>query len=210
MKILIILAHPDPSSFNAALAEAVQEALDAAGHSVVFHDLYREGFDPVLPSGEIQREAARDEVIDRHCRELTAADGIVVVHPNWWGQPPAILKGWVDRVLRPGIAYRFLEGDNGEGVPVGLLRAQAALVLNTSNTQPDRECKVFGDPLETIWKNCIFALCGVTRVERRTFGVVVTSSAETRRRWLSEAQEMALTLFPSGQPEPISKPAQNQ
>jgi NAD(P)H dehydrogenase (quinone) len=55
-------------------------------------------------------------VIELHCREIADVDGIIV-HPNWWGQPPAILKGWVDRVLRPGVAYRFLEGDAGEGVP---------------------------------------------------------------------------------------------
>jgi len=54
-----------------------------------------------------------------------------VVHPNWWGQPPAILKGWIDRILRPGVAYQFLEGDAGEGVPVGLLKAETALIFNT-------------------------------------------------------------------------------
>ncbi len=67
--------------------------------------------------------------------------------------PPAILKGWVDRVIRPGVAYEFLEGDGGEGVPCGLLRARAVLVFNTGNTYLEREMKIFGDPLETIWKN---------------------------------------------------------
>ena len=70
----------------------------------------------------------------------------MIVHPNWWGQPPAILKGWVDRVFRPGIAYRFVEGDAGEGVPIGLLKASAAVVFNTSNTPDARERFAFGDP----------------------------------------------------------------
>ena len=56
-------------------------------------------------------------------------------------QPPAILKGWIDRVMRPGVAYEFLEGDSGEGVPNGLLKAKTALVFNTSNTPEDRELK---------------------------------------------------------------------
>jgi putative NADPH-quinone reductase len=110
--------------------------------------------------------------------------------------PPAILTGWVDRVLRPGVAYRFLEGDGGEGVPQGLLRARAAIVLNTANTLPAREARAFGDPLERIWKDCIFGLCGVARVERRTFTVVVTSAPEERRAWLAEARALVAQTFP--------------
>jgi putative NADPH-quinone reductase len=136
-------------------------------------------------------------LVEQHCKELSQADGIVVIHPNWWGQPPAILKGWVDRVIRPGIAYRFQETDGGEGVPIGLLRARAALVFNTSNTPPQREQAAFGDPLETIWKNCIFDLCGVKTFFRRMFCVVVTSSETQRTQWLQEVQEAVLNYFPT-------------
>ncbi len=196
MTISLILAHPDPSSFNHALAGAARAELERRGHEVAFHDLYAEGFDPVLSAGEIAEGAALPAAVDRHCRELAAADGIVVVHPNWWGQPPALLKGWIDRVVRPGVAYRFLEGDGGEGVPEGLLRARAAVVFNTSNTRPARERKVFGDPLETMWKNCVFGLCGVKKFYRRTFGVVVTSSHADRERWLAEVREAVGRFFP--------------
>jgi len=61
----------------------------------------------------------------------------------------------VDRVLRPGLAYEFLEGDSGEGEPCGLLRATRAIVFNTSNTLPEREQNAFADPLQTIWKDYI-------------------------------------------------------
>ena len=129
-------------------------------------------------------------------RFIAKADGIIIVHPNWWGQPPAILKGWIDRVMRPGIAYEFLEGDSGEGIPKGLLRAKAAIVLNTSNTEPERERNVFRDPLETIWKNCVFGLCGVTLFYRRTFSVVITSTESQRRKWLGEVRASMDTFFP--------------
>jgi putative NADPH-quinone reductase len=134
--------------------------------------------------------------VARHCDDLAAAEGIVVVHPNWWGQPPAILKGWIDRVIRPGVAYEFREGDSGEGVPVGLLRARAALVLNTANTPRERELAAFGDPLEALWKRCIFDLCGVQRVERRTFEVVVTSTPAQRAAWLAAVRDDVARLFP--------------
>jgi putative NADPH-quinone reductase len=84
------------------------------------------------------------------------------------------------RVVRPGVAYRFEETDGGEGIPIGLLRARTALVFNTSNTPVEREQAVFQDPLETIWKNCIFDLCGVNTFFRRMFCVVVTSSPQQR------------------------------
>jgi putative NADPH-quinone reductase len=131
-----------------------------------------------------------------HCKEISQAQGIIIIHPNWWGQPPAILKGWVDRVLRPGVAYRFVEGDKGEGVPIGLLRANTAIVLNTSNTQSERESQVFGDPLETIWKNCIFDLCGVKTFYRETFSVVITSTIEQRQEWLQKTCRTLDKYFP--------------
>lgn len=201
MTVLLVVAHPGRLSFNRAIADTIAQALRDSGHTVLFHDLYEEGFAPLLPLDEISRGAAADRVIESHCRELSAADGIVIVHPNWWGQPPAILKGWVDRVFRPGIAYEFLEGDSGDGVPMGLLKARAALVFNTSNTPQKREIEVFGDPLETLWKNCIFGLCGVEKFHRRMFGVVVTSTPKQRDSWLSEVKETVSRYFPAAVPE---------
>ena len=195
MNILIVLGHPVPGSFNHALAAAVRDALRTDGHRVIFHDLCAEGFDPLLPAQEIPDSAPLPPEIQRHCDELRAADGIVIVHPNWWGQPPAVLKGWIDRVFRPGVAYRFLEGDGGEGVPVGLLKAKAAVVLNTANTPAAREQEVFGDPLEALWKKCLFDLCGVRNFHRRMFTVVVTSTSEQRRQWLAEAAALCRTAF---------------
>ena len=196
MSILVVLAHPHPGSFNHAIAETCLDALHSTRRQVVFHDLYHESFDPVMPHAETVRDAPLEPAVAAHCRELASADGIVVIHPNWWGQPPAILKGWVDRIVRPDVAYRFLEGDDGEGVPEGLLSARAALVFNTANTPPLREREVFGDPLESLWSKCIFGLCGVPRVERRTFTVVVTSSEERRRQWLTEVRDLVTATFP--------------
>jgi len=195
MKISIILAHPNRGSFNHAIAETAAKTLRDAGHEVCYHDLYAEGFDPILPVGEISKGAALDPLVETHCAEIASADGIIIVHPNWWGMPPAILKGWVDRVIRPGVAYEFIEGDTGEGVPVGLLKAKFALVFNTSNTEANREREAFGDPLETLWKNCIFGLCGVTNFRRRTFGVVVTSTLEERQAWLREVEKTVNALI---------------
>ena len=195
MKISVILGHPKRGSFNHAIAGTVVQTLNTNGHEVAFHDLYQEAFDPVLPDVELPKGAVVPALIMRHCDEIAAADGIVIVHPNWWGQPPAIVKGWIDRVIRPGVAYEFKEGDSGEGIPVGLLRARSALIFNTSNTEAQREQEVFGDPLERIWKDCIFGLCGVKQVNRRTFGVMVMSTEQQREAWLDEVRETVGRCF---------------
>jgi len=190
MNILIILAHPDEHSFNHAIAETCKNKLVANGHSVVFHDLHKEKFNPILEAIEIPKLGKIDITIKKHCDELINSDGIIIVHPNWWGQPPAIMKGWIDRVIRPGIAYKFEDGDNGEGLPIGLLKAKVALVFNTSNTSKEREINIFKDPLEAIWKNCIFDLCGVKQFDRRMFRIIVSSDLHQRQLWLKEVEMM--------------------
>jgi NAD(P)H dehydrogenase (quinone) len=201
MHVMVILAHFSQESFNAAIAAAVRAALERNGHEIYFHDLYREGFDPLMHEREKPRDASLPPVVRAHCDELRRSDGLVVVHPNWWGQPPAILKGWIDRVIRPGVAYEFTGDDAGEGVPAGLLAGKTGLVFNTSDTPDERERGVFGDPLDLIWRKCIFGFCGITRHYRRTFSVVVTSTPVQRAAWLAEVERTINDYFPADAPE---------
>jgi putative NADPH-quinone reductase len=198
MKASIILAHPNPKSFNHAIAAVARDAFERAGWGVNYHDLYAERFDPLLPAEELVRDAKLPAEIRRHCDEIVSADAIVVVHPNWWSQPPAMLRGWQDRVLRMGIAYRFGTNEKGEGVPVGLLAARWALVFTTSNTPRDKELAMYGDPLQNLWTRCVLQFCGVQDTQRRNFEVVITSSPEQRKVWLQEAREMVVKAIAAG------------
>jgi len=195
MEISVILAHPDRGSFNHAIAQTVCRTLERAGHTVCFHDLCAESFNPLLSAAELDSKAQLPPDLAGYCDELRRADGLVVVHPNWWGQPPAVMKGWIDRVFRPGVAYKFMEGDSGEGVPIGLLRVKTAIVFNTSNTPPEREMREFGDPLDRLWKKCILEFCGVQRILSQTFSVVTTSTPEQRAAWLGRVEEIVSRSF---------------
>ena len=104
MHVLVIVGHQRQGSFCHAIVDTAQAQLREAGHEVTYHDLYAEHFDPILPDSEILKGTEKSPVVARHCAEVTAADGYLVVHPNWWAQPPAILKGWIDRVLCQGVA----------------------------------------------------------------------------------------------------------
>jgi putative NADPH-quinone reductase len=193
MKILVVIGHQntEQSSFCHGIANVAVETLRAAGHEVLYHDLYVEGFDPILPQGEIPKTATADPVVQRHCDEVLGVDGYVVVHPNWWAQPPAILKGWVDRVFRQGVVYEFGEG----GAIVGHLVGKTAVVFTTSNTPRDVELSVYGDPLENLWKTCVFGFCGVTDFHRRNFESIVMSTPEERAQWLEEVRTIVRERF---------------
>lgn len=196
MKVSVILGHPYEKSFNHAIAQTVVQSLEDLGHEVFFHDLYLENFDPKITGHELaEDDISFDKLVEKHCREIMIANAIVIIHPNWWGMPPAILKGWIDRVLRPEVAYSFAGDDNGSGIPTGLLQADMAIVLNTSNTEEMREASVFGDPLETIWKNCIFDFCGVKRFHRIMFRIIANSTPLQRKQWLTEVKETISRYF---------------
>jgi len=191
MNIYVVIGHQNQGSFNHAIAAAIVEELRTVGHEVVFHDLYAEGFDPILRQEEITGQQPLEPIVTRHIDEVMAADGYVVVHPNWWGQPPAILRGWQDRVLRQGTVYEF--GPNGV---IGHLKGKRALVITTSNTPREIEQKVFGDPLENLWKTCVFGFCGLVDFRRRNFESIVLSTPEQRADWLEETRRLAREWFP--------------
>jgi NAD(P)H dehydrogenase (quinone) len=194
MNLLVIIGHQHPGSFCHAIAETALAQLKAAGHDVIYHDLYAEQFDPVLPHDEIPKGSAKSPAVRKHCEELVAADGYVVVHPNWWAMPPAVLKGWVDRVFCQGVAYEFGEG----GAVITHLAGKRAVVFTTSNTPRDAEMQLFGDPLENLWKNCIFGFCGVEDFRRRNFESIILSTPDQRKAWLEEVREIIRERFPAG------------
>lgn len=181
-----VIAHPTSESFSHAMASAARECLQKNGYEFALHDLYAERFDPVQPTGELQNSTSTDRLVEQHCEEIARANLILVFHPNWWGQPPAVLKGWIDRVLRLNTAYGYPPGTPPEGVPIGLLKARHAFVFNTSNTPIERELEVFGDPLDLIWRRCVFPLCGVSEVTRRMYGPIAGSTVEQRTSWLAD------------------------
>ncbi len=108
MRVLHLYCHPLPESYHAALREAVAEGLARAGHEVDLLDLYAEGFDPVL-SAEARRryhDTARNRAgLEAYAERLARAEALVVQFPTWCFGPPAMLKGFFDRLLMPGVAF---------------------------------------------------------------------------------------------------------
>lgn len=108
MRCLIVLAHPLELSLSHRFAACAVETLRAGGHDVTLTDLYAEGFDPRLASAERASYYAPSydaSAVADHAAALRETEVLVLVFPTWWFGPPAILKGWIDRVFAPGIAF---------------------------------------------------------------------------------------------------------
>lgn len=191
MKILVILAHPKPGSFNHAIGDVVCQNLKELGHEPIFHDLYAEKFDPVLPLEELNApDELLPELVLKHSAEITESQGMIFIHPNWWGGPPAILRGWIDRVVRAGFAYRF----SADGT-VPMFTGKTVQIFSTSNTPRDYEINVYKDPIEHFWKVIVFGLCGCKSYERRNFEQIILSTEDERHAWLQETAEIVKRRF---------------
>ncbi|MBA8794273.1 putative NADPH-quinone reductase [Friedmanniella endophytica] len=190
---MVVLGHPRADSFCHAAAARIRATLTEAGARVGWHDLYVEGFDPLLTADESRlpgpgggARPTADPLVDTHRRELAVARALVVVHPNWWGKPPAVLAGWLDRVLAPGVAYR----DHGPTAPIEpLLGVRRLLVVTTTDSPPDRDGA--GDPLDLLWRRAVAPTLGGPDVERMVFPQVNAADDDRRRRWLDGAARAA-------------------
>ncbi len=201
MDIITLVCHPLPVSFNHALADAIGKALTRRGHRVLAHDLYLESFDPVLSVDELARRFTFDEQVQRYWTELAEAAGLIIVHPDWWGQPPALLKGWVDRVLSPGVAYAF-EGE--EFMPkrrVPLLQGKKALVFSTTDAKEGEGT----DTLPILWVERIFRFCGIQQAACHLLYGTRDSQLPERHEFLEFAVLTAVAWFPAdGKGPPVT------
>lgn len=113
MKVLIVCAHPRQDSFTHALTEAARLGAERAGHHVTVLDLYALGFDPVMSAAERAAYETDTPILDpmavEHAALVTTHDVLVFVYPTWWSTMPAMLKGWLEKVMVMGVAFR-LEG----------------------------------------------------------------------------------------------------
>ncbi|MDW9471606.1 flavodoxin family protein [Sinorhizobium meliloti] len=161
MHILMVLAHPLEESFAASVARIARETLEARGHTVDLLDLYREGFDPRLTVAERGSYFDKDHDasgVSPWIERLRAADGLVLVFPQWWFNFPAILKGFFDRVFAPGVAF---DHDAAGGRIVPRLRNIRLFWALTSTGSPWWVVHLYmGNPVRRLLKRGIAAFCG--------------------------------------------------
>jgi putative NADPH-quinone reductase len=160
MKILVVLAHPLEQSYAASVARETAETFRLGGHEVDVLDLYDEGFDPVLSvaeRGSYFSDPYAGGAVEPLLVRLKAADGLVLVFPQWWFNMPAIMKGFVDRVFAPGFAFR-MDPATRKLIP-GLSNLKFFHVLTTTGSKWWVARLYMGDPVRRILKRGVVAFC---------------------------------------------------
>lgn len=133
MRALVVYCHPKTTSFNAAVKETVLEKLNRGGAEIRLIDLYERAFQPVLPACELDDYLdcpANVEPVARDVADLRWADTLIFVYPTWWYGLPAMLKGWLDRVLLPDVAFLMPDAENKDIRP-GLTNITSLGVFTT-------------------------------------------------------------------------------
>jgi len=159
MRILVIYAHPVDTSYVAALRDAVLKGLGAHSHETRVLDLYKQNFEPRLSAEEHRvylDETQNQNTVAEHIALIRWAEGLVFVFPTWWYGLPAILKGWLDRTLAPGVAFTLDE--KGGNIRPGLTHIRLIAGV-TSCGSPWWFAKYVGEPHRRILMRGIAALC---------------------------------------------------
>lgn len=184
MRSLVVHCHPDPASFNAALYRTACDALRAGGHELRAIDLYAEGFDPVLSREERQAYLPNPGLIEArvqpHVDALRWAEHLVFVYPTWFYGPPAMLKGWLERVWLPGVA--FLPPPQKGKTAVPGLRHVRRLTVVTTGGAPWWWLQVIGNPGKRLFTRGLKALfsptCRVTWLQLHNMNNVTRPELE--------------------------------
>ena len=187
-KIFIVYGHYNDQSFNAAIKDTFIKTAEEKGHKIDCLDLYKENFNPVF-SGEKPGK----EVLD-HRKRIEESNVIVLIAPIWNFRMPAIVEGWIDKVLAPPWAFRFKKIFGNYGYPIGNLIGKKAIVFCTYGS-PQFAIRTFflNMPTKRLRRG-VFNICGITDVVYKRFFAVPFVSQQRRENFLEVVKKTALNI----------------
>ncbi len=189
MRWYILLAHPNPDSFNHAVCRAFAEGLAEAGAEADINDLYASRFNPVMADEDFNQFSGAGPMpadVRAEQARVDRADGLALIYPIWWNDAPAILKGWIDRVLSRGWAYDITP----DGGFDPLLTLAKVFIFNTADN-PTALLEDTGLNAATrLTKDAgTFGFCGVQAVSHYILGNVGTDETG-RHAFLEQARNL--------------------
>jgi len=186
-RIVVILGHPDASSFCGAIAHRYATSAEKAGHDVQMFRLGEMEFDPILRHGyraQQPLEPALQEIQDA----ISAAQHLVFVYPIWWGAMPALLKGMFDRIFLPGYAFSYRKNSVAWD---RLLVGRSAHAIVTMDTPPVFFRWVYRMPGHHQIRKTILEFCGIKPVKITSLGPIRSASEKRLAQWLEKVEEFA-------------------
>lgn len=187
-KIVIINGHPDKESYNFALAAAYQQGVEASDAELRVINIRALDFDPNLAYGYRKRTELEPDLLASQ-ETLKWADHIVWIYPVWWGSVPAIMKGFLDRVLLPGFAFKKREGSLWWDK---FFTGKSSRVICTMD-QPAWYYKYFNKaPSHQAMKRLTMNFIGVQSVKITAIGPIRNSTDDFRAKWLEKVRQLGL------------------
>jgi len=188
MKTLIVVAHPNPESFNkSGILKTVTESLLAKNHEVRVRDLYELNFNPILSGADFAefQQGQMPSDIKTEQEHISWATNIVLIYPIWWISRPAIMQGYFDRVL--SFNFAFTVDQNGAR---GLLTLEKGLIINTTGS-PEFLYDAWAGSKDLISRPIsegVLGYCGVKNVKQLTFFGIAGSTDEQREKILADVK----------------------
>lgn len=189
MNVLVILGHPRKDSYCAALAAAYIRGAIEAGAEVEYLILAELDFEMNVVVPSPQKQHAEEDIL-RSRKLIKWADHLVFVYPTWWGNMPALLKAFLDRVITPGFAFREIQPDAFEK----LLAPRTAQIMTTMDTPPWVDRVVNGAPSVKALANATLKFCGVVPVRIWRLAPIKHSDAAQKAAWLQQAYHKGKAL----------------
>lgn len=183
---LVLLGHPDPGSFNAALARTYRGAFREAGGAATLVDLSTLSFDPVLRFGYRQEQRLEPDLA-RLRAQIEAADHVAWIFPTWWASPPAIVRAVVDRLFVPGWAFRY---EPGAALPTRLLAGRTARVITTMDSPGWWYALMHHRAIHGAFVKGTLRFVGF-QAEITTIHGTRALGVEARARWIGRVEEQA-------------------
>ncbi|RCX17765.1 NAD(P)H dehydrogenase (quinone) [Fontibacillus phaseoli] len=182
MNLLVIYTHPNHKSLNYAF---LQKVLEGSGENsrvseIQVLDLYEEQFDPVLVFHEHKRrrDMHADPALEKYRNQLKWADKIVFVYPIWWGRPPAMLMGYIDKMFASGFAYR----DNGKLLPEGLLKGKSVVCVSTMKGPAHYPLYWLNNAHKALMRKALFQYVGIRKIKFFEFGNMERRNGKQKER----------------------------
>lgn len=185
-KILIISGHPDPESFNVAIVEAYKKGAIASGAEVRQVNIRDLAFNPNLQFGYRKRTELEPDLLKAQ-ELITWAEHLVWIYPVWWGSIPSIMKGFIDRVLLPGFAFKKRENSVWWDK---LLTNKSARIISTLDQPAWYYWLVYRQPSNHAMKKLTLEFCGISPVRTTTIGPIRLSKERYRTTWLSKIEKL--------------------
>lgn len=189
---LVVYCHPWEGSFNHAVLEALCAGLERAGRTFEVCDLYADGFEPAMTREELagySRGLVLDPLVRSYQRQLARCRRLALVFPVWWNDVPAMLRGWLDRVMLPGFSWDA----TGAGIEGRLGNIGRVDAFTTSANPTDYMRERLGDGIEGTLIGATFWQLGVGEGAWHNFGAIDQSTPESRAAWLVEVERLAAT-----------------